>query len=91
MAVRGPQERLDNVFAGFLIDAAGSFRQMVSSASNRRSNSLFQLNLRLNGPDDPFEGSFSQPIISEPFHCPIRSTLQFPERGDFVSASGARQ
>ena len=50
---------------------------------------LFQLNLRLNRPDDPFEGSFGHLIVSTPLHCPIRPTLQFLERGDFVGAAGA--
>jgi hypothetical protein len=49
---------------------------------------LFQLNLRLNAPDDPVEGSFGRLIISIPFHCPIRLTLQFLERGDVVGAAG---
>ena len=49
---------------------------------------LFQLNLRLNAPDDPVEGSFGRLIVSIPFHCPIRPTLQFLERGDVVGAAG---
>ena len=51
---------------------------------------LFQLNLRLNGPDDPFKGSFGQLIVSIPFHCPIRLTFQFLERGEVVGPAGAR-
>ena len=45
---------------------------------------LFQLNLRLNAPDDPVEGSFGRLIVSIRFHCPIRLTLQFLERGEVV-------
>ena len=51
-------------------------------------SNLFQLNLRLHGPDDPFEGSFGQLIVCIPFHGPIRLTFEFPERGDVVGAAG---
>jgi len=52
---------------------------------------LVQLNLRLNRPNDPFKGSFGQLIVSTPFHCLIRPTLEFFELGDFVGAAGARE
>ena len=49
---------------------------------------LVQFNLRLNGPDDTFEGSFGRLIVRIPFHCPIRLTFQFIECGDVVGATG---
>jgi hypothetical protein len=60
-------------------------REALSSLSKTAySNSI----LRLNGPNDPFKGSFGRPIVSIPFHRPIRLTFQFLERGDVVGTAG---
>ncbi len=37
---------------------------------------LFQFNLRLNRPDNPFKGSFGRLIVSNPLHRPIRPARQ---------------
>ena len=73
-----------NITHTFECDPIGAYD--ISSFIRDR---LFQLNLRLNRPNDPFEGSFGHLIVSTPLHCPIRTTLQFPERGDFIGAVGA--
>src|SRR6478609_4566287 len=56
-----------------------------------KCETLFEFDLRLNGPDDPIECGLGGLIFGCPFYCPIWSPVQRLENSDFVCPTFARE